>query len=496
MSKHTGKQTMAEAEAEANATGSRVCAAGVRARSVDSVELPVGSGATTTTAVAGTIEFAEQITKSLALMVIKLQAPAVGHGDVLLVSRDGWSRDTLTALMAVARVGVHVAADGDVETLKDDPAHSCLHPTTVTLSSGPGGPEQAGHTFASAARGLGQDGGSPGARPDRAGTAAVAPAERAETAELGDASAGAATVRSGGRKERGSGASRKNSNKSALFAKFLVDTFGRDRLRQGTGVLDVAGGNGDLSTCLTTIYRIPTTVVDPDLRPNSKRTAWILKLRAEWIATLQRAPTRTPLVAHLLRTWQPPAPRHIGGHFVGSEETRGAQGPGSYIRSDTAAVTDAAVAELLQGCSIIVGLHADQPTGAIVSAAVALGKPFAVIPCCVFRKQYPARRTCGGYGTGAQRCRCKDVGGALADGHDGRGATAAHSGTGEATTHVPVQPRRCRQVVTHEELCEHLAARGNGQRTELGFGGRQVCVWADTSQSTLVPGPRCVAVDS
>lgn len=38
----------------------------------------------------------------------------------------------------------------------------------------------------------------------------------------------------------------------------------------------------------------------------------------------------------------------------------------------------------LQTCSIIVGLHPDQATDAIVDCALQLGKPFAAVPCCVF----------------------------------------------------------------------------------------------------------------
>ena len=41
-------------------------------------------------------------------------------------------------------------------------------------------------------------------------------------------------------------------------------------------------------------------------------------------------------------------------------------------------------AELLAGCSVVVGMHPDQATDAIVDFALQAGKPFAVIPCCVF----------------------------------------------------------------------------------------------------------------
>ena len=39
---------------------------------------------------------------------------------------------------------------------------------------------------------------------------------------------------------------------------------------------------------------------------------------------------------------------------------------------------------LLARCTCIVGLHPDSATVPIVETALALGKPFAVVPCCVF----------------------------------------------------------------------------------------------------------------
>ena len=50
--------------------------------------------------------------------------------------------------------------------------------------------------------------------------------------------------------------------RAAVFAHWLIETYGRDHLRQGRGVLDIAGGRGELSSALAA-SGIPCTVVDP-----------------------------------------------------------------------------------------------------------------------------------------------------------------------------------------------------------------------------------------
>ncbi|KDD73377.1 hypothetical protein H632_c2241p0, partial [Helicosporidium sp. ATCC 50920] len=40
--------------------------------------------------------------------------------------------------------------------------------------------------------------------------------------------------------------------------------------------------------------------------------------------------------------------------------------------------------QLLQRCSVVVGMHPDQATEPAVDLALALGRPWAVVPCCVY----------------------------------------------------------------------------------------------------------------
>lgn len=55
-------------------------------------------------------------------------------------------------------------------------------------------------------------------------------------------------------------------------------------------------------------------------------------------------------------------------------------------------VADPAHAGLLAGVGVVIGFHPDQATEPIVDYAVAAGKPFVVVPCCVFSREFPGRR--------------------------------------------------------------------------------------------------------
>ncbi|GAB5366572.1 hypothetical protein AAMO2058_001154600, partial [Amorphochlora amoebiformis] len=48
--------------------------------------------------------------------------------------------------------------------------------------------------------------------------------------------------------------------------------------------------------------------------------------------------------------------------------------------------------EIIQKSAIFVGMHPDQATEPLVDEALALNKPFAVVPCCVFSYENPDRR--------------------------------------------------------------------------------------------------------
>ena len=57
---------------------------------------------------------------------------------------------------------------------------------------------------------------------------------------------------------------------------------------------------------------------------------------------------------------------------------------------------DGPLGDAIARCDVLVGMHPDQATEPVVDAAIALGKPFAVVPCCVFPELFPDRRTADG----------------------------------------------------------------------------------------------------
>ena len=141
------------------------------------------------------------------------------------------------------------------------------------------------------------------------------------------------------------------------FAKWLVATFGMDRLNSGTGVLDVAGGNGKLSLALHKLGIQQCTIVDPNPLCEPRPGIHIVP---------------EPLEGD-------------GSALTGDDDKKADNNPN---KDDN----DKPYQERIRNCSIVVGLHPDEATEAIVDLALKWGKPFAVSPCCVMTKVFPHRK--------------------------------------------------------------------------------------------------------
>ena len=54
------------------------------------------------------------------------------------------------------------------------------------------------------------------------------------------------------------------------------------------------------------------------------------------------------------------------------------------------------IKQTLLDCSIVVGMHPDEATEPMIDFAIELGKPWAVVPCCVFGHEFPDRKLASG----------------------------------------------------------------------------------------------------
>ena len=135
------------------------------------------------------------------------------------------------------------------------------------------------------------------------------------------------------------------------FVRWLLGAFGEDALHEG--ILDVAGGRGHVAFELQVRHGLPCTLLEP---------------RAVTLTSSQRKCIRKQPADH-------PHP-----------------GPFPHVRAllDGRFEESAEGAALLRRCTLV-GMHPDEATEAIVDAALKYGRPFAVLPCCVFAASFPQR---------------------------------------------------------------------------------------------------------
>lgn len=145
-------------------------------------------------------------------------------------------------------------------------------------------------------------------------------------------------------------------------------------------------------------------------------------------------------------------PNGTSGRAVPAGSTGGTEGKSNG--GGGSAPLSEAVRLHLSSCSLVVGLHPDQATDGILEFALAHGKPFAIVPCCVFPTLFTQRRLRGGGGGGGElpasslaAANDGDSAAGLRDRPVGSDLSAADSGGG-----VP--------VVSHGQLVAYLAERG------------------------------------
>ncbi|GMF64893.1 unnamed protein product [Phytophthora lilii] len=165
------------------------------------------------------------------------------------------------------------------------------------------------------------------------------------------------------------------AQRSRIFCDWLVESLGADRLSAGTGVIDVAGGKGDIPIQLWIQRGIPTTLIDP-VSNGARCVVHELRLTSFCCLFCQR-------------------PMKLGKYnrkLVAKAEASEGRKMTPQLLCCLDDETLKLHTELFADCSLLVGMHPDEATEAIVDAALALGKPFAIIPCCVMSRVFPDRQ--------------------------------------------------------------------------------------------------------
>eukprot|EP00633_Aureoumbra_lagunensis_P008007 CAMPEP_0197318524 /NCGR_PEP_ID=MMETSP0891-20130614/51422_1 /TAXON_ID=44058 ORGANISM="Aureoumbra lagunensis, Strain CCMP1510" /NCGR_SAMPLE_ID=MMETSP0891 /ASSEMBLY_ACC=CAM_ASM_000534 /LENGTH=602 /DNA_ID=CAMNT_0042809031 /DNA_START=75 /DNA_END=1883 /DNA_ORIENTATION=+ len=153
-----------------------------------------------------------------------------------------------------------------------------------------------------------------------------------------------------GVKTRGHGA--RSERRGSVFVRWLLETYGIDRLRV-EGVVDVAGGRGEISARLAHCHQIPCVLMDPRATMESMEDTLIRRVA-----------------------------RHLPQKFRQDLERAGySERLRRLVRVQATEFQDVGNIN-----SILIGMHADGATEAIVDYALAHNLSFAIVPCCVFAK--------------------------------------------------------------------------------------------------------------
>ena len=216
------------------------------------------------------------------------------------------------------------------------------------------------------------------------------------------------------------------SRHNAVFASWLVDTFGVEALRGGSngkssahathatsgGVVDIAGGRGLLSFELALEHGVPVTLVDPKpLRLNKKTKRRVRKWRRSTFPEdvfLREDEDENNNETRLEKDGEvgEETTLKIGGAFLNRAPVRHVRAAFEGVnvfatpsrRLDEKKTAETAnddprttIADAVRAASVLVAMHPDQATDLVFETALALNKPFAVVPCCVFADANPHR---------------------------------------------------------------------------------------------------------
>jgi len=211
-------------------------------------------------------------------------------------------------------------------------------------------------------------------------------------------------------------------------------------------ILDVAGGKGELSARLTLCHALHVVMVDPrqaDITSVYMKDV-VPKLPNKWQTSVKKRIHDNPMfVQDLLRRRYKQLVMHfdIPDPELCSDKLHDAKQRKESIERNTSDDLNYQI----QNASLIIGLHSDGATEAIVDVALCYNKPFVVVPCCVFPNLFNNRFIT------VEEC----------------------DETGDLKSRqIPVR--------THEQFCAYLLNKDpRFKKEKLQFEGRNIAIWWD-----------------
>jgi hypothetical protein len=173
----------------------------------------------------------------------------------------------------------------------------------------------------------------------------------------------------------------------------------RDYLNQGSGVLDVAGGAGHVSMALGSLG-IQSTVIDSRSTvgklPKRDRKIWKRRLK-NCIRNGDPDVISPATNDNFLNEFDdcPAVSFHTHRAWFGTK-SKSFRHPDEDNLPVISVECGESTSSLIAAASALIALHPDEATGDIVDAAVRYRIPFVVVPCCVFSRVFPDRRTSNG----------------------------------------------------------------------------------------------------
>lgn len=193
----------------------------------------------------------------------------------------------------------------------------------------------------------------------------------AKTGKYNNAKVAKSTLSNGNRKKR-----TQTHDRHKRFVKWIIETFPHvvnESKEAGTHVLDVASGKGETAARLSMCHQIKVMMIEPRISNVEAcyKSNVLSKLPIKWQRSME---------AHLLEN----------PDFIYDKMQVLVSQIHMCFTDDTVA-NSVFLQDALGNASLLIGLHADNATEAIIDAALQYKLPFVVVPCCVFGNFFQRR---------------------------------------------------------------------------------------------------------